>query len=208
MISTELSMIQMLDPQRHELAMLQEAFLSNGGTIAVLPSPSFEPPPPRHEPPPRKKTKPVRRESEKMSYVDKLTRRDIEREQRHTQREKEKADLIERIRTMAETMTYAQAILQTGMARRTLQRIAVENEFKFRPAINNHRPRRTSEAEDVNRAERIKTFKEVGLSRYQAMSKLGITFRTFNHLLDKFGIDYPKARKGPAPACSDKKKQG
>jgi len=208
MISTELSMIQMLDPRRHELALLQEAFLSKGGAIAVLPSPSFAPPPPRHEPPPRKVKPKVKAKPEASVWLDKMAQRDIEREERQAQREKERVDLIERIRNMAETMTYAQVISQTGMARRTLQRIAVENEFKFRPAISNRRPQRTTEADDIKRAERIRGFKEIGLSRYQAMSQLGVTFKTFNHLLDKFGIDYPKARKGPEPACFDKKKQG
>ena len=208
MISTELSMIQMLNPRRHELASLQEAFLSKGGTIEVLEGPSFVPPPPRHEPPPIVKAAKPKREPPKQNWLDKMAQRDIEREERQAQREKEKVDLIERIRNMAETMTYAQVISQTGMARRTLQRIAVENEFKFRPAISNRRPQRTTEADDIKRAERIRAFKEVGLSRYKAMTQLGVTFNTFNRLLDKFGIDYPKAKKGPEPACFDKKKQG
>lgn len=206
-ISNDLNMVKKLDPQRHELALLQEEFLSKGGTIAVLSGPSFEPPPKRHEPPPRQKTKQAKREPAKMSYIDKLTQRDIEREQRNAKREQERVDLLESVRKLAETMTYAQAILQTGLARRTLQRIAVEGGFKFRPAINNRRPQRTSEADDLKNAERIKAFKEIGISRYQAMSQLGVTFKTFNRLLEKFGIDYPKARKGPEPACFDKKKQ-
>jgi hypothetical protein len=208
MISTELSMIQMLDPQRHELSLLQEAFLSKGGTIAVLPSPSFAPPPPRHEPPPRKVKPKAKVQPETSVWLDKMAQRDIEREERAEQRAKDRVELIQRVRTLAETMTYAQAILRLGMSRRSLQKIAAENGFTFQPAINNRRPRRPSEADDIKRAERIRAFKEIGLSRYQAMSQLGVTFKTFNYLLDKFGIDYPKVRKGPEPACFDKKKQG
>lgn len=203
-VSTELSMIQMLDPQRHELALLQEAFLNKGGTIEVLQGPSFVPPPVRHEPPPTRKAKPVSREPEKQNWLDKMAMRDIEREERATQRAKERIELIEQIRILAQTMTYAQAVLRLGMSRRNLQKIAVENDFKFQPAVSNSRRPNlrgaASEAKHAKDAERIKAFKEIGLSRNQAMLQLGVTFKTFNMLLSKFDIDYPKATKGPHPA--------
>ncbi|UQI33051.1 hypothetical protein M3M50_10620 [Pseudomonas bijieensis] len=207
MISTELSMIQMLDPQRHELALLQAAWLEKGGTIEVLAGPSFKPPPERHEPPPRKKTTKARRIAPKPTYLDRMAQRDIEREERSARKEQAKAELLESVRALAETLTYAQAECKTGLARRTLQRLAVEGGFKFRPAINNRRPQRTSEADDLKNAERIRAFKEIGISRYQAMSQLGVTFKTFNRLLEKFGIDYPKATKGPELGASNKKAQ-
>lgn len=191
MISTELSMIQMLNPRRHELASLQEAFLSKGGTIEVLEGPSFVPPPPRHEPPPIVKAAKPKREPPKQNWLDKMAQRDIEREERVAKREQEKADQMERVRKLAETATYIQAELQTGLARRTLQRLAVEGGFKFQPAINNRRPQRASEADDKKNAERIMAFKEIGLSRYQAMSRIGVTHKTFGRLLLKFEIDYP-----------------
>jgi|GEM_PF-416357 len=204
-VSTELSMIQMLDPRRHELALLQEAFLNKGGTIEVLQGPSFVPPPVRHEPPPSVKVvKAANRAEPSTTYIDKLTQRDIDREARNAQREKDKADQIERIRKLAKTTTYAQAVEQTGMPRRSLQRIAVEGGFKFLPATNNGhnnmRPRRITDAEDEKRAERIKAFIEIGLSRNQAMRQLGVTFKTFARILAKFGIDYPKRISGPHPA--------
>lgn len=203
-ISNDLNMVKELDPQRHELALQMEAFLSKGGTIEVLQGPSFVPPPARHEPPRRKKPKPVVRKTVESTYIDKLTQRDIDREERNAQRAKDKADQMQRIRTMAETMTYAQAVEQTGMTRRSLQRMAVEGGFKFRPAINNGHnnigPRRITDAEDEKRAERIKAFMEIGLSRNQAMSQIGVTFKTFARILAKFGIDYPKRISGPHPA--------
>lgn len=191
MISTELSMIQMLNPQRHELALLQQAFLNKGGTIQVLEGPTFEPPPPRHEPPPSMKAAKPKREPPKQNWLDKMAQRDLEREERAAKRDLEKAELMERVRKLAETATYIQAELQTGLARRTLQRLAVEGGFKFRPAINSRRPQRTSEADDLKNAERIRAFKEIGLSRYQAMSRIGVTHKTFSRLLLKFEIDYP-----------------
>lgn len=191
MISTELSMIQMLNPQRHELALLQQAFLNKGGTIQVLEGPTFEPPPPRHEPPPSVKAAKPKREPPKQNWLDKMAQRDLEREERAAKREQEKAELMDRVRKLAETSTYIQAELQTGLARRTLQRLAVEGGFKFQPAINNRRPQRASEADDKKNAERIMAFKEIGLSRYQAMARIGITHKTFSRLLLKFEIDYP-----------------
>lgn len=211
-VSTELSMIQMLDPQRHELALLQEAFLSKGGTIEVLQGPSFRPPPVRHEPPPRKKVDTVVKvPATDTPYMDKITQRDIDREERIAQRAKEKSDLFERIRKLAETMTYAQAVEQTGMPRRSLQRIAVEAGFKFQPATNNGqsniRPKRITDEQDVKYAERIRAFMEIGLSRNQAMGQIGVTFKTFARILAKFNINYPKRRAGPHPALFPKNKE-
>lgn len=203
-ISTDLNMVRELDPQRHELALLQEAFLEKGGTIEVLRGPSFIPPPVRHEPPPTVKAKPAARLPEKSNWLDKMAMRDIEREERAMQRAKERIDLIEHIRTLAATMTYAQAVLRLGMSRRNLQKIAVENGFKFQPAVTNTRHPQlrgaANEAKHAADAERIKAFKEIGLSRNQAMIQLGVTFKTFTMLLTKFNIDYPKAIRGPHPA--------
>lgn len=211
-ISNDLNMVKELDPQRHELALLQEAYLNKGGTIEVLQGPSFVPPPIRHEPPPSKKAK-VKQATKPVTapYIDKITQRDIDREERVAQRAKEKSDLFERIRKLAETMTYAQAAEQTGMPRRSLQRIAVEAGFKFQPAINNGqsniRPKRITDEQDVKYAERIRAFMEIGLSRNQAMGQIGVTFKTFARLLAKFDIDYPKRRAGPHPALFPKNKE-
>lgn len=211
MISAELSMIQMLNPIRNSLASDVEAFLKKGGAIEVLEDPSFQPPPERHEPPQRIKSKPAKRESAAKVYIDKITQRDIEREERAEQRVKEKAERIEYIRSLAETMTYASAILRTGLARRTLQTIATENGFKFQPADHQGRSnlqiKTIDEAKDIQDAERIRSFMEIGLSRHQAMSKVGLTYKTFVRILNKFEIDYPKRKAGPHPAFFEKKQR-
>ena len=203
-ISNDLNMVKELDPQRHALALKMEEFLSHGGTIEVLRGPTFVPPPVRHEPPQTKKSKPVNRTVPETAYIDKITQRDIDREERNAQRAKDKAELMERIRKLAVTMTYAQAVEATGMPRRSLERIAVEGGFKFKPAIVNSRQPHlrgaASEEKHAKDAERIKAFKEIGLSRNQAINQLGVTFKTFNMLLAKFNIDYPKRRAGPHPA--------
>ncbi|MCU1758758.1 hypothetical protein NTD84_03355 [Pseudomonas sp. 14P_8.1_Bac3] len=210
-VSTELSMIQMLDPQRHELALLQEAFLNKGGTIEVLQGPSFVPPPVRHEPP--RKISPVRAKAPEPAprKLDKITLRELEREERAAARARERIEMVARIRKLAETMTYSQAVEATGFCLRTLQKIAVDAGFKFQPAANNtsHNLKRhiPDEAKDANDAERIKAFMEIGLSRHQAMQQAGVGFKTFVRILDKFDINYPKRRAGPHPAFFSKPKE-
>jgi hypothetical protein len=203
-ISSDLNMVKELDPFRNELALLQAEWIGKGGTIEVLQGPSFVPPPKRYEPPPTVKTaKPVTRQAAtETAYMDKITRCYIEREERIAQRAKDKAEHIERIRKLSETMTYAQAVEQTGLTKRQLQRLAIENGFYFRGAENGKNPRkaRLTDEQAAKYAERLKSFKEVGLTRNQAMNQLGVTFKTFKSLLDRFGIDYPKSSRGPHPA--------
>lgn len=203
-ISADINMVKELDPKRHELALLQAEWLEKGGAIAVLEGPSFAHPPKRYEPPPSAKVaKPASRPAATDTpYMDKITQRDMERELRVAQRAKDKERLVDRIRKLAETMTYAQAAEKTGMSRRTLQRIAAEERIQFVPAPNGSNPRkaRITEAQAEKYADRIMSFKEVGLSRNQATIQLGVTFRTFNALLERFSIDYPKSTRGPQPA--------
>lgn len=205
-VSAELSAIQMLDPKRHELALLQDEFLSKGGTIQELVPFAYVPPPIRHEPPPRKKAakpKPAP-QAAAPAWLDKMAQRDIEREERVAQRAKEKAEQTEYIRKLAETMCYAQAVLRTGLPMRTLQRIAKQNNFKFQPAPNaghrNLRPKIIDEAAESVLAEQIEACKERGLTRNQAMEEVRISHTVFVRILDKFAIDYPKRSKGPHPA--------
>lgn len=204
-ISTDLNMVKALDPDRHALALQMEAFLSKGGTIEVLQGPSFIPPPVRHEPPPRPKvvidTTPKRPTA---AAVRQKTRRQKERAERAVERAKERHDLVEHTRKLAETMTYAQAMEATGKSRKVLTAIALEGGFSFQTAAQigyqNLRPHVVDEALDAKTAERIKAFKELGLTRNQAREKAGITFPVFIRVLDKFAIDYPKRKAGPHPA--------
>jgi hypothetical protein len=203
-ISTNLNMVKALDPDRHALALQMEAFLNKGGTIEVLQGPSFVPPPVRHEPPPTVKAKPVIRVAADSPYMDKITQREIEREERLTTAAKARAVLVEQVRKLAETMSYAQTMDRTGISRKVLFTMSKEHGFSFQPAgyRNGWSSNRgmIDESHDEKIAERIKAFKEVGLSRNQAMGQCGITFKTFNRILIKFAIDYPKRKAGPHPA--------
>ncbi|KJZ41348.1 hypothetical protein [Pseudomonas fluorescens] len=203
-ISTDLNMVKALDPDRHALALQMEAFLNKGGTIEVLQGPSFVPPPVRHEPLPTVKAKPVKQVVADSPYMDKITQREIEREERLTTAAKARAALVEQVRKLAETMSYAQTMDRTGLSRKMLFTMSKEHGFSFQPAgyRNGWSSNRgmIDESHDEKLAERIKAFKEVGLSRNQAMGQCGITFKTFNRILIKFAIDYPKRKAGPHPA--------
>lgn len=203
-ISTDLNMVKELDPQRHELALQMEAFLEKGGTIEVLRGPSFVPPPVRHEPPPTVKAKPVTAKPEVVTQLTKMTMRELEREERAAIAVKVRAELVEQVKTLAETMSYAQVMDRTGLSRKILYTMAKAHGFSFQPAgyRNGWSASRgvADEAHDAKLAERIKAFKEIGLSRNQAQGQCGITFKTFVRILNKFAIDYPKCIRGPHPA--------
>lgn len=204
-ISTELNMVRANDPKRYELSMDIEAFLGKGGTIEVLQGPSFVPPPVRHDPPPSVKAKPAPAKTvAALPQVTKMTLREIEQEERAVLAVKARAVLVEQVKKLAETMSYAQAMDRTGLSRKILYSMAKEHGFSFQPAgyRNGWSANRgvIDEALDAKLAERIKAFLEIGLSRNKAQGQCGITFKTFVRILNKFNIDYPKRRAGPHPA--------
>lgn len=203
-ISTDLNMVKELDPQRHELALKMEAFLNKGGAIEVLRGPSFVPPPVRHEPPPTVRAKPIEAKPEVVTQLTKMTMRELEREERAAIAVKARAELVEHVKTLAETMSYAQVMDRTGLSRKILYTMAKAHGFSYQPAEyrNGWSANRgvADEAHDAKLAERIKAFLEIGLSRNQAQGQCGITFKTFVRILNKFNIDYPKRRAGPHPA--------
>jgi hypothetical protein len=214
-ISNDLNMVKELDPQRHELALKMEEFLSHGGTIEVLRGPSFVPPPARNEPPQRKKViqlkvtdepKPVTAAAARQN-----TKRQKERDERAVARASERKQQIERARKLAETMTYTQASEASGLSRKVLVALSKEGGFSFQSSLHislqNLRSNTIDEAQDAKDCERIKAFVEIGLSRTQAMNQMGIRFERFNRLLAKFEIYYPKLRKGPHPAFFPKNKE-
>jgi hypothetical protein len=204
-ISTDLNMVKALDQERHRIELAREEYLSRGKVIEVLEGPTMKPPPARHEPPPRPKvvidTTP---KPPTAAAVRQKTRRQKERAERAVERAKERYDLVEHTRKLAETMTYAQAMEATGKSRKVLTAIALEGGFSFQTAAQigyqNLKPHVVDEAQDAKIAERIKAFKELGLTRNQAREKAGITYPVFMRILDKFDIDYPKRRAGPHPA--------
>lgn len=198
--------------EANELASNVEAFLRKGGTIEVLEGPSFKPRERCEPPPTMKKPKPIQAKAEpKPVFVDKMTLREKERAERRAMAAKERAELVEHVKALAETMNYAEAVQRTGLSRKMLYLMATKHGFSFKPAEyrNGSDKRRglIDDAHDIKTAERIKAFKEIGVTRTQAIGSMGITSGTFNRILAKFDIDYPKRTKGPAPAFFTKHAQ-
>jgi len=192
-VSTELNMVKENAARSYEIAMLERDFLRKGGVIEVLQGPSFVPPPARHEPPPRRKAaKPLTPKAvAEPEKVTKMTLREIEREERAEIAERARAELVEQVKKLAETMNYSQAILRTGLSRKTLFSMAKEHGFKFQPA--GYTRGGVDGANDADLAKRIKAFMKAGLTRSKAMENSGLTFKPFLRILARFNIDYPKA---------------
>ena len=194
-ISHELSMIQMNAPRSAELASNVEAFLSAGGAIQELASFKYAPPPIRHEPEPSKRVAPRRRAAGPNKF-GRMTQRDIEREARA----KERADLVERIRGLALTMTQSEVQQLTGINRRKLLTLSQDNGFTYkkptRSGANDSARLEQVAARDARLAERIRAFLELGITRRQCCGRLAIGNKTFERIINAHGIDYPKAHQG------------
>lgn len=107
---------------------------------------------------------------------------------------------IEKIREMAPTHTQAEVFEALDISRRTLYGIAQDHNLTFKRRVrlrsggegrNKHLDER-----DAKFAEWTRAFLELGINRRQACGRLGIANKTFERILAKHGIDYPKARRG------------
>lgn len=194
-ISHELSMIQMNAPRSAELASDIEAFLRAGGTIQELASFKYAPPPIRHEPEPSKLVAP-RRRAVSPNKFGRMTQRDIER----AARAKERADLVERIKGLALTMTQSEVQQLTGINRRKLLTLSQDNGFTYkkptRSGANDSARLEQVAARDARLAERIRAFLELGITRRQCCGRLAIGNKAFERIIKALGIDYPKAHQG------------
>jgi hypothetical protein len=166
MISTELSMIQMLNPRRHELALLQEAFLNKGGTIEVLPGSSFVPPPVRHEP-----SATVGRKGKSTGTSNcKIA---------------ERMEYVSTIRELAKTMTVTEAMEATGKSESAMRRAAFEGDFRFVSKIINPE-------KDLRLIERLSALRDAGISRRIACLQAQISPTLICRLEQDYDFVYPK----------------
>ena len=193
MISNHLSLVEALRPKSNELADQIAEFVAAGGKIDVV-----EPPPPPkpvvyvpREPPAPKPF--VRRRVEAVPLpVEPSDLVDMRLEARRKK--------AEQVMAMAPTHTQTEVMHALGICRRTL--LSMSKEFGFQFKRTNHGgyngPERQKQLleRDEKYAERIKAFKELGITRSQCCGKLAISNKTLERLLAKFGIDYPKARRG------------
>lgn len=181
--------------EANELASNIEAFLSKGGAIEVLEGPSFKPRE-RSEPPPSEKPakKFLRRQVEvvplPMEPIDILAEKRMRR--------------VEQVMALAPTHTQTQVCLALNMTSTTLRRMSQEFGFKFKKSThggsNSLGNQQNPDVRDAQLAERITAFRDLGISRRMACSKLTISYQTLERIVTQYGIDYPKLTKGPAPA--------
>lgn len=191
MISNHLSLVEALRPKSNELADQIAEFVAAGGKIDVV-----EPPPPPkpvvyvpQEPPAPKPF--VRRRVEPIELPP-PTPLEIRQEQR-----RKRVDLVMQL---APTHTQSEVIEITGIGRRTLLAMSKEFDFKFKRSAHgghNSPERKKALAErDAVLVERIKAYKELGISRRRVCVKLHITSGTLKRILEKYSIDYPMSAAG------------
>lgn len=191
MISNHLSLVEALRPASDELAAAVDQYLAAGGKIDVV-----EPPPPPkpvvyvpQEPPAPKPF--VRRRAEPV-VPPPPTPLEIQQEQRRKR--------VEWVMELAPDHTQSEVIDITAIGRRTLLSMSKEFDFKFKRSAHgghNSPERKKALAErDAVMVERIKAYKELGISRRRVCVKLHITSGTLKRILEKYSIDYPISAAG------------
>ena len=101
---------------------------------------------------------------------------------------------------LAPDHTQSEVIDLPGIGRRTLLSMSKEFDFKFKRSAHgghNSPERKKALAErDAVMVERIKAYKELGISRRRVCVKLHITSGTLKRILEKYSIDYPISAAG------------
>ena len=196
MISILRNEVERLRPAHDELAAQMAEFLAAGGEIEEI----KPPPPPKpvvyvpQEPPAPKPF--VRRRVEATPLpVDPI---DARADRRAKQAEQAKA--------LAATHTQTEACFALGMTSKTIKSLAKEFGFTFKRSTHGgyNGPERKKEISerDAKFAERIKAFKELGVSRRVVCGKLAISNRTLERILGEYCIDYPKSTRGQRPCAA------
>lgn len=192
MISILQNEVERLRPASNELAAAVEQFIAAGGQIEEGPASGYIPKPITYsnQMPPAPKPF-IRRRVEaapslKVDPIDPKAGR--------------RAKQAERAKALSATHTQTEACFALGMTSKTVKALAKEFGFTFKRSTHggyNGPGRKKEIAErDAKFAERIKAFKELGLSRRVVCGKLAISNRTLERILIEYGIDYPKLRLG------------
>jgi len=184
MISHELSSIQSKDVERLENAVAVAAYLSRGGVIHQIETNfQFVPKPiVQASPAPRDQREALRAESYARQMSELAARKEIE----------------DRIRKLAETMTYQEAKVASGYSQAQLYRISRAGGFHFRrkpTEVKNKRAYIDPES-DRRMCERLTALRDVGLSRNQASKQMNVASSVISRLLRDYGIDFPQAKSG------------
>lgn len=168
-ISTDLNMVKELDPQRHELALLQEAYLNKGGTIEVLP---FWVPP--GEPNKSNTMTPNFQSSAVKDATDQQAAR---------------------IREMAKTMNQAEICEVEGILRGVLRGIGRRYGIEFTVGPKNaYAPNKATPEAEALWVIQIKACMAKGINRSQCAKALSISTTLLGRLIRDYDIDYPKMK--------------
>ena len=196
MISNHLSLVEALRPKANELAAQVAEFVAAGGRIEEGPASGYIPKPITYSnqmPPAPKPFVRRRVEASPLPFAPLDVRSD------------KRAKQAELAKSLAPTHTQSQASLRLGMTSKTLKGLAKDFGFTFKRSEHGgyNGPERQKQLVERNAkfAERIKEFKEQGITQRQAYGRLGISRKTFERILEEHGIDYPKACLG-RPSCA------
>jgi hypothetical protein len=200
MISNELSMVQHNSAISARLASAVDEFLSRGGQIQQAQSLGYVPKPVTYgsfAPPGRG----IERARPEPRIVPKPLAMPTERDFHQLRSDSvEKLALVAKLRAMAETMTQAEAALETGIHRTQLSRLGRAHGLEFKPAENNGKANlithRIDPVEDARNVKRLKAMRDIGVSRRQAANRMGISTTLMRRLITDYDIDYPLARLG------------
>ncbi|WP_213881244.1 hypothetical protein [Pseudomonas sp. dw_358] len=186
MISLETSSIREKDADRIWLAMAMAAFEGRSGVIQVVEAAvDF-------------KVKPEI-ECEVTTIPEAPDRREVMRAESFAKRLAELAErkaLEDRIRALAETMTYLEAVEATGYSRAALYRISRAGGFNFRRKSHDIKKHRAyiDPTVDARMCERMIALRDVGLSRYQAAKQMEVAGTVILRLMRDYGIDFPSQK--------------
>lgn len=192
MISILRNEVERLRPLSNELAVAVEQFKAAGGQIEEGPASGYIPKPITYSSQMPPAPKPfVRRRVEPIEPPP-PTKLETQIEARNQR--------VARVIELAPTHTQKEVAIATGIGRRTLLSMSKEFGFSFKRV--HHLPNSSPEHKaaiakhELILAERIKAYKELGISRRQVCEKLHITNNTLKRLLDEHEIDYPLSRAG------------
>ncbi|MBP6954497.1 MAG: hypothetical protein KBC45_08750 [Pseudomonas sp.] len=196
MISILQNEVERLRKSSNELAAQVAEFVAAGGEIEEAPPYNYKP-------------KPITYSNQMPPVPKPFVRRRVEAEPlpiapldaRHDRRVKQ----AEQVKELAPTHTQSEVSMALGMTSKTLKSLASEFGFAFKRSNHggyNGVERKAELAQrDAKFAERIRAFKELGITRRQVCGKLAISNKTLVRILTEHGIDYPKACLG-RPSCA------
>jgi len=188
MISILRNEVERLRPAHDELAAQMAEFVASGGEIEVAPLTGYKP-------------KPITYSNQMPPAPKPFVRRRVEAEPlpiapldaRYDRRVKQ----AEQVKELAPTHTQSEVSMALGITSKTLKSLASEFGFAFKRSNHggyNGVERKAELAQrDAKFAERIRAFKELGITRRQVCGKLAISNKTLVRILTEHGIDYPKA---------------